>query len=93
MEFGLLAEEFALEQTLAGVAEVKFEVERVTAHDPTGVLPYLRASSSNQKEIKALLADDPTVAAVEGSSDFEGEGLISNSVGRSSHTASATAHQ
>lgn len=62
-EVTLPATEFALHETLETVPEVKFEIERVVAHDTDYVMPLVWATDekADRETLDEALADDPTV--------------------------------
>lgn len=57
--------EFALKYTLETIGDVNFEVERIAAHDSEMVMPYIWATSADPVELEQVLAEDPSVDAVE----------------------------
>lgn len=56
---------FALSHTLEALEEVNFEIERIVAHDPDHIMPYVWATSTDPEKLERVLADDPTVSDVE----------------------------
>lgn len=64
-ELELDAREFAPEETLTALDTVEFEVERVVAHDPDHIMPYVWVSGADRDEIENALRADPTVEDVE----------------------------
>ena len=64
-ELELDAREFALEETLTALDTVEFEVERVVAHDPDHIMPYVWVSGADRDENENALRADPTVEDVE----------------------------
>lgn len=65
VEIQLPADEFALGYTLDTIEDVNFEVERIAAHDPETVMPYLWATNADPDELKQVLTEDGSVDAVE----------------------------
>lgn len=55
------AEEFALHETLSAVPNVRFEVERVVAHEADRVLPFVWATAADQEVLQDLLEEDSSV--------------------------------
>jgi predicted DNA binding protein len=70
-------EEFALYETAAELGEVGFEVERVVAHDPDHVIPFVWVSgkSTDDVAIEAALDADESVESFESLATFEDEWL------------------
>jgi predicted DNA binding protein len=64
-EINLPADEFALGYTLDTIEDVNVEVERIAAHNPDTLMPYLCATSADPTELEYVLAEDATVDAVE----------------------------
>ncbi len=62
-ELTIPADEFALRETLESVDDVSVEIERVVAHGPDHVMPYvwISGSESSMSNIDELLDDDPSV--------------------------------
>ena len=58
------AGEFALRYTLETIEDVNFEVERIAAHDPEMVMPYIWATSADPTELERVLTEDTSVDAV-----------------------------
>jgi predicted DNA binding protein len=65
-EIDLPAEEFALHETLARVAGIEVEIERLVVHSGDRVVPFVRVSAagSDEEEIQAALDADSSVAAL-----------------------------
>ncbi|MFC6905908.1 helix-turn-helix domain-containing protein [Halalkalicoccus tibetensis] len=63
-EIRLPAREFALSATLDTLEEVNFEIERIVAHDPENIMPYIWATSADPDELDEALQDDPSIAQV-----------------------------
>ncbi|MEY7848175.1 helix-turn-helix domain-containing protein [Natrarchaeobius sp. A-rgal3] len=76
-ELTIPAEEFALRQTLEAVDELGIEIERVVAHDPDQVMPYVwfAAEETTLERIDGLLEDDSSVEGAELLTDLEDERL------------------
>jgi len=74
-ELELPADEFALWETLRSVENVGFEIERVVAHDPEHVMPYVWASGLDEEEIETALEDDTSVEGLAVLADLEDERL------------------
>lgn len=70
-------EEFALYQTATEVGDVGFEVERVVAHDPDHVIPFVWISGddTNGEAIEAALEADESVESFEVLATFDDEWL------------------
>ncbi|MEM4780910.1 MAG: helix-turn-helix domain-containing protein [Halalkalicoccus sp.] len=64
-EIRIPADEFALASTLDSLDEVNFEIERIVAHDPDHIMPYIWATGAEKAELKAALEEDPSVDRVE----------------------------
>lgn len=64
-EIRLPAREFALKATLDALEEVNFEIERIVAHDPDNIMPYIWATGADVEELDDALHDDPSVDQVE----------------------------
>ncbi|MDL5363305.1 helix-turn-helix domain-containing protein [Halalkalicoccus sp. NIPERK01] len=64
-EMRIPANEFALSHTLDTLPDVNFEIERIVAHDPDHVMPYVWATEADTDELERALVDDPSVAEVE----------------------------
>lgn len=64
-EVRIPSKEFALGYTLETLAEVNFEIERIVAHDPDHIMPYIWATSADPEELERALADDPSIDTVE----------------------------
>lgn len=74
-EIELATNEFALSETLSRIGNVEFEVERVAAHDPDHVMPYVWVTGDDGDEIRDTLEADPSVDNLQLLSDFNGEWL------------------
>jgi predicted DNA binding protein len=74
-ELELPADEFALCETLRSIEDIEFETERVVAHDPDHVMPYVWASNVGDIDFDATLAEDPSVEDVEELADLGDEQL------------------
>ncbi|WP_336364536.1 helix-turn-helix domain-containing protein [Halalkalicoccus salilacus] len=64
-ELRLPADEFVLSYTLDTLENVDFEIERLVAHDPEEVMPYVWAAGVDADELESVLAEDPTVDEIE----------------------------
>lgn len=64
-EFSIPAEQFALRETLSRRPHLKFEVDRVVAHDTARVMPFVWVSGEGLEDLTALLDADPSVKQVE----------------------------
>lgn len=64
-EFTIPAEEFALRETLEHRSDLKFEVDRVVAHETTRVSPFVWVSGEGLDNLTSVLDDDPTVGEIE----------------------------
>ncbi|HET7324318.1 MAG TPA: bacterio-opsin activator domain-containing protein [Halococcus sp.] len=64
-ELELDAKDFALQETLIALDTVEFEVERVVAHDPEHIMPYVWVSGTDRDAIENALQNDPSVEDVE----------------------------
>lgn len=71
------AEEFALRRTLEATDELSIEVERVIAHDPNSVMPYVwfGGDESTLATLDDALEDDPSVDEAELLTDTDNERL------------------
>jgi predicted DNA binding protein len=74
-EVSVAAGTFALGETIEGVPEATFDVERVVAHDADRVMPFVWASAPDRDELEAAFETDPSVENVERLSDLDGEWL------------------
>lgn len=75
-EVSLPAAEFALSATLDAVPDVKFEIERVVAHESERVMPFVRATGGTDRErLDEALSADPSVESVTELAAFEDEWL------------------
>ena len=64
IEFELPPEEFALEETLRKLPEVRLEIARVVADAPDQITPYLWVRADDFEEFEAAVEADPTVESV-----------------------------
>lgn len=64
-ELRIPADEFVLRHTLDTLTEVDFEIERIVAHDPEEVMPYVWATGVDSKELESVLEEDPSVDEIE----------------------------
>lgn len=64
-EVRLRADEFALSSTLDTVDEVRFEIERIVAHDPAHIMPYVWVTTHEWDAFDYAIADDPSVDMAE----------------------------
>ncbi len=64
IEFELPPEEFALEETLTALPEVRTEIERVVADAPDQITPYMWVRADDFDEFEAAVDADPTVESV-----------------------------
>lgn len=55
---------FALSHTLETL-DVVFEIERIVAHDPDTLMPYVWASGADREELRETLSADPSVDDIE----------------------------
>lgn len=76
-ELTVPADEFALRETLESVDDIAVEIERVVAHGPDSVMPYLWISGdeSSMADIDALLEEDPSVDEADLLTDLDEERL------------------
>ena len=74
-EFRVPVEEFALERTLTTVPRAEFDVERVVPRGSDRVMAVLWAHGPDYDELQGALADDPTVADLQGLVDLDVEWL------------------
>jgi predicted DNA binding protein len=76
-ELTLPAEEFALRETLEATPDLAVEIERVVAHDPDQVMPYVWFIGEEEtlETIDDALATDPTVDEAELLTDLGNERL------------------
>lgn len=77
VEVEVPVEEFALRETIAELGDVGFELERVVAHDPDNVIPFVWASGADTdtEAIEAALEADGTVESFELLAEFDDEWL------------------
>ena len=64
-EFSIPTEEFALKETLERCPDLTFEVDRVAAHDPAHVMPFVWVAGEELDDLSAILEDDPSVERIE----------------------------
>ncbi len=64
-EIRLPTDEFVLSYTLDTLPDVNFEIERIVAHDPDHVMPYVWASGADPEELERTLKEDPSVDDLE----------------------------
>ncbi|ADJ14069.1 helix-turn-helix domain-containing protein [Halalkalicoccus jeotgali] len=64
-EIRVPTEGFALSHTLDALDEVNFEIERIVAHDPDHVMPYVWATGADPETLRETLEEDPSVSDVE----------------------------
>lgn len=64
-ELHLPTDEFVLSHTLGTLEGVDFEIERIVAHDPDEVMPYVWVTGADAEELESVLAEDPSVDAIE----------------------------
>lgn len=76
-ELEVPVDEFALYETFTELGDVGFEVERVVAHDPDHIIPFVWVSgeSIDAEAIEVALAEDPTVESFESLAAFDEEWL------------------
>lgn len=74
-ELTVPAREFALQDTLAAVPNVEFEVERVVAHGEGRLMPFVWVRTGDFEAFEAALDDDLTVDEVECLSTLQEERL------------------
>lgn len=60
-EFSVPTDAFCLGDTLAAVPSATVELDRLVAHSPDYVIPFLWVLDADQDPFEAALADDPTV--------------------------------
>lgn len=59
-EFSVPTDAFCLEDTLAAVPSASVELDRLVAHSPDYVMPFLWVLDADRDAFEAALADDPT---------------------------------
>ncbi|WP_227380807.1 bacterio-opsin activator domain-containing protein [Haladaptatus halobius] len=59
------AEQFVLRETLTRRPKLKFEIDRVVAHDTARVIPFVWVSGEGLEDLTALLDANPSVKNVE----------------------------
>ncbi|WP_233203976.1 helix-turn-helix domain-containing protein [Halegenticoccus soli] len=74
-EIEIPADEFALQQTLAAIDDVAFEIERVVAHEPDRVMPFVWVSGADGDAIASALESDPSVENLQLLADLGDERL------------------
>ncbi|WP_122089281.1 helix-turn-helix domain-containing protein [Halalkalicoccus subterraneus] len=74
-EIRIPADEFALSYTLDTLDEVNFEIERIVAHDPEHIMPYVWSTGADPDTLEATLEDDPSIDTVEQIADLGEEAL------------------
>lgn len=72
-EFSIPADEFALRETLEQLPEIEIEIDRVVAHEATHVLPFVWVAGDKDKELPAILDDDPSVTEWRRLAEYENE--------------------
>lgn len=78
-ELTVPAPDFALGDTIAALDDVVFEIERIVAHDPERLMPFVWVSGSERDVLERALRDDSSVAAFDlladvGDGDTGGDG-------------------
>ncbi|AHF99701.1 DNA-binding protein [Halostagnicola larsenii XH-48] len=76
-ELTVPADEFALRETLESVDDISVEIERVVAHGPNHVIPYVWISGdeSSMSGLEELLEEDPSVDEADLLTDLDEEQL------------------
>lgn len=74
-ELTMPAAEFALRDTLVGVPDADFEIERVAAHREERLIPFVWVRTDDFEALEAALADDPSVDGAECLSELDDERL------------------
>ena len=64
-ELRIPADEFVLRHTLDTLDDVDFEIERIVAHDPEEIMPYIWATGADSAELEPVLKDDPSIDEIE----------------------------
>ncbi|MFH5802028.1 helix-turn-helix domain-containing protein [Haladaptatus sp. CMAA 1911] len=69
--------EFALQKTITELDDLEFEVERIVAHDPDQLMPFVwvSADKTDSELIQTTLENDPSTANVELLVDLDDEWL------------------
>lgn len=75
VEIGLEAEEFALWETIRAYDDINFEIERIVAHDPDCVMPYVWADGPQFDDLDDVLTEDDSVDEFELLADLGDERL------------------
>jgi hypothetical protein len=75
-EVRLPADEFALHETFRARPSAEFEVQRVVAHAPDHLLPFLWATADDREGLRESLDADGSIDSVERLSSFDGEWLF-----------------
>ncbi|WP_336343386.1 helix-turn-helix domain-containing protein [Halalkalicoccus ordinarius] len=63
-ELHIPADEFVLQHTL-DTLDVDFEIERIVAHDPEEIMPYIWATGADSDELESTLEEDPSVDEID----------------------------
>lgn len=74
-EFGVPVGAFCLGETLQTEPSVTVELDRIVAHSPEYVMPFVWMVDGEQGDFEAALATDPTVANAEMTDSFDGASL------------------
>lgn len=74
-EFTVLADEFALYETLSEVPEMTVDIERVVAHEEEQLVPYFWTSGENYTEFETNAANDPSVRELTKLDEVDGANL------------------
>ena len=68
-------DEFALAETMAAYDDLRFEIERIIAHEPDRVMPYVWISDADFERLDDRLEADESVDRFELMADVDGERL------------------
>lgn len=71
------ADEFALQESITTLDDLEFEIERIVAHDPERVMPFIWVSGeeTDSETIQRTLEDDPSTENVALLADLDHEWL------------------
>lgn len=70
-DFGVPADAFCLGETLAAVPSATAELDRVVAHSPDHVMPFVWIVDADRAAVDAAVVEDPTVEAATVTDAFE----------------------
>lgn len=64
-ELHIPPDQFALHHTLTTLEDARFEIERIVAHEPEHMMPYVWVTDVDPDELERVLENDPSVEEAE----------------------------